>query len=431
MFLRNKKLEIQTQDEVHLQPIFGIQPEVYLACLYGAVIVAVLFFTLFYPGISNPGAVLLVESDPSGAAIFVDDVYQSATPAEIFVSEGERVVKMSLPGFSSQEQTINVKARIIASLFFPKKQRVRETLSTADPEKVFAMGASDFAAWSFAGEPTSAYQIPQPLSEAAYRIGLSEVDALNNILEATVRFASNRASLRDIIRARFLVDNMGIAASPLSLLASTQDALSYLNRNPAAASVLSSLIPMFAWNKIADSAWIKKNKEAVEKKLPVSPKKREGRVMAGLLWTEIVKGDNSFFLSETIPLWSWELFLEAEPSWAASGQALHEGVSWFAAKAYCKWLTAQIGADVSLLESARLPFKDELEIAARADFIFDGQKYEWCEDFFVPFDFLSADEKSIATIGSPERTVFSRDGEKASLPPDLYSPFISFRLAIK
>ncbi|MDR0785516.1 MAG: SUMF1/EgtB/PvdO family nonheme iron enzyme [Treponema sp.] len=433
MFWKKEKLEIKPEDEVRLQPIFGVQPEVYLACLYGAVIAAALFFILFYPGISNPGTVLVAESEPEGAAVFVDDVYQAATPAQIFVPKGEHTVSVSLPGFSPREQVIDVEGRLFGSLFFPKKRVIRETLTSADPKKALAMGAADFAAWSFAGEPTSAYQTPQPLSEAAYRVAplLTSADGL---LEAAARFASNRSSLRDLIRAKRLVDNAGIAASPLSLLASTQNALAYLNKNPAAFSVLSQLIPKAEWDKIADSAWVKRS--AAEKEPPVLSEKKESVLIRGLSCVEISSGNDTFFLSETIPDWSWELFLQTTPEWSAENPA--EGVSWFAAQAYCKWFAAQTETDglekklyLPQLESARLPFKDELETAARAGFAFDGQKYEWCEDFFAPIDFLSADAESISAVGSPERAVFSRDGEKASLPPALSSPFVSFRMVIK
>jgi formylglycine-generating enzyme required for sulfatase activity len=232
------------------------------------------------------------------------------------------------------------------------------------------------------------------------------------------------------------VDNAGIAASPLSLLASTQSILAYLNKNPAAVSAFSSLIPASELGEVADSAWVKKNKENSTDK---NPSEQGTEVLiAGLVFTEIKEGNASFFLSEAIPQWSWELFLKTAPEWTAGSptETSQEGVSWFAAKAYCEWIAEQIGKDDGeekppLIEAARLPFKGELEAAARAGFAFDGQKYEWCEDFFAPFDFLSADAKSISAVGSPERTVFNRDGEKASLPPDLHSPFVSFRLVVK
>jgi hypothetical protein len=434
MFWKNKKLEILPEDEVHFQPILGVRPEVYLAWLYGAAIAIVLFFILFYPGISKPGTVLLAESNPEGAAVFVDGVYQSATPARIFIPKGEHVVKISLPGFSPREQTIDVKGRLFGSLFFPQKQSISETLVSAEPEKAFAVGAADFAAWSFIGEPTSAYQMPQPLSEVAYRVGAADAGALNNILTAAARFASNRASLRDLIRAKYLVDNAGNAASPLSLLASTQNFLAYLNKNPAVVSVLSGLAPISELHEIEDSVWVKNNKEIPADEKTTPSEKRTGNVIAGLSFTEIVDGNDSFFLSETIPLQTWERFLNTSPEWTDSTnsiEASQEGVSWFAAKAFCNWIAGQIEKESPHLEVVRLPFNAELEAAERAGFAFDWQKYEWCEDFFAPFDFLSADAESISAVGSPERTVFNHNGEKVSLPPALYSPFVSFRVVVK
>jgi formylglycine-generating enzyme required for sulfatase activity len=61
--------------------------------------------------------------------------------------------------------------------------------------------------------------------------------------------------------------------------------------------------------------------------------------------------------------------------------------------------------------------------------------WEWCADPFAPLDFIAANPKAVKAAGSPERTLrgksFSGNGEtKASLPPDLSSPFIRLRPVI-
>ena len=242
MFLKKKQIAEIPEDRVVLKPVFGIKPGIYLAGLYGFLIIIALFFILLYPGLSKPGVVLSVSSEPSGAAFFVDGVYQAATPATVFVPKGGHEVTISLPAFDAWQQEITVGNRAFASLFFPKKVSIAGTLTAPNPAAAFALGASEYAAWSFAGEPTAAYQIPQPLSEAAYRAGAAAGAsgpqtraAMDQTLKAAGRFASNRASLRDLIRAKCLVDNAGIPPSPLTLLSSAEAAAAYLSANPHAA----------------------------------------------------------------------------------------------------------------------------------------------------------------------------------------------------
>jgi formylglycine-generating enzyme required for sulfatase activity len=144
---------------------------------------------------------------------------------------------------------------------------------------------------------------------------------------------------------------------------------------------------------------------------------------------------------------SWAAFIEAVPEWryensadlkarglvnedyaAETTTATLTGVSWYAAKAYCQWLTASLADSRS---EVRLPFEAEWEYGAGSGLLAPGV-YEWCEDHYAPFNGLRADSASIEAIGSPERSV--RGGPtvemRASLPPDFCSPFVSFRPVI-
>ena len=76
MFGKKKHENTLPEDIVSLKPLFGIRPGVYLTALYGAVCAGILFFALVYPGLANPGAVLSLRSEPSGAAVRIDGVYR-------------------------------------------------------------------------------------------------------------------------------------------------------------------------------------------------------------------------------------------------------------------------------------------------------------------------------------------------------------------
>ena len=461
----------------------NIRPGVYLACIYGAVILVILFLILLRPGISNPGSVLTVNSNPWGAAVLVDGVYAGVTPAEIFVPRGQRVIEVRLPGFIPQSIEKDVRGRIFASLFFPRRVEIRAALEAPQPVLAFIDEAADFVAWTFTGEPTAAHQIPLSLSEGAYRLGAAAADPavreqMQGLIAAAARFAVTRSSLRDLVRAKTLLDNQGLSPSPLTLLASAQDVIAFLGANPAAALALGEVLSGDAQSALAASAWYGRAQEAASAGTPGLAQWAGGANLqaGGLNFRQInggyLAGRNfppgttveTFYISESlVTLAAWELFLAQHPQWrrenaatlAAEGLA-REGhlmsivipgaptqwvsaVSWYAARAFCQWLTALLPPQFAAWE-VRLPTEAEWEHAARAGALNTGLFWEWGEDPFAPLSFISAPASALVALGSPERPV--RGGSwvnppgsvdiqtRGSLPPSFSSPFVSFRPVI-
>ncbi|MDR1073790.1 MAG: SUMF1/EgtB/PvdO family nonheme iron enzyme [Treponema sp.] len=462
-----KKVEWLPEDQAHLKPLFGVRPGVYLAGLYGLVILIALFFVLLYPGLKNPGGLLVVSTEPEGAAIWVDGVYQAAAPATIFVPQGKRRISISLPLFTEWRDEINVTGRAFASLLFPKKTLITATLEAPNPAAVLNKGAAEYAVWSFAGEPTAIYQIPLSLSEAVYRAAFAvrenaaALSAMNGTLEAASRFASTTAGARDLIRSKYLIDNGGLSPSPLAVVSSAQGMLSFLSKNPDSATALASLVPPELMSVIVDSAWYKKRTAAgnAAKLAPV-----ETAAVNETLFYTIPKGTlsqgNRVFIIEEFSVAAaevspalWEDFLVANPEWKKENTAglvsqgfatedyLEDGmtgespvtsVSWYAAKAYCAWLSIFL-EDANL--EIRLPYEREWEYAAVNDLISATQPAAvWCEDHFAPLNAISAKSENIAAAGSPERSVrggkYMKLESRGSLPPDFCVPFVSFRPVI-
>jgi hypothetical protein len=324
------------------------------------------------------------------------------------------------------------------------------------------------------------------LSEAAYRAGKIPAPArsvINETLAASARFASNSSSVRDIIRAKYLADNGGLPPSPLTLLGSAQDILAYLSANPESARVFSKLgknpLPpelISLTEKIENAAWYK---DAVtpqpERKRSEPAPRIEYQSINGIFFRNIqpgtLKEGNRSFSIEGFSLMEafvtpalWENFLAENPEWRKENKdrlieqelvdngyletddpALFPimGVSWHAAKAFCAWLSAFL-PDKTF--EVRLPYEREWEYAAQNGYASIvhlpyipaetsmPDLYIWCEDNFAPFHFLTADSQSIGAIGSPERSLrggrLDKDGARGSLPPDVSSPFVSFRPVI-
>jgi formylglycine-generating enzyme required for sulfatase activity len=477
------------EDQVRLKPILGIRPGVYLTFIYALIVLLILFFILIYPGLSRPGSAVVFKTEPAGAALRVDGVYLGTSPGTFFVPRGLHTFEAILPNFTPLKFDEKIEGRLFASLFFPRTRVMEKRLETADPLGAFAGEAADYAAWSFAGEPTAAWQIPLSLSEGAYRTGPAAADreARENILRAASRFATTRAALRDLIRAKTLADNGGLSPSPVSLLHSAGDIIGFLSETSGAAPWLTDTLPPEAASKISASSWYQKQidesgKAAGLETLPPAP---AGRFrLESLSFTAIPGGTlvqrsvfphavaiGEFRISETeVSAAAYEAFLSARSQWRrenleslreqglATGDYLSEPsaqggteavtqVSWYAARAYCAWLSSLLPPAMDGYE-VRLPTEAEWEYAAKAaggwaasDITgLMGGSWEWCGDPYGPLDFIAAPAEAAEAVGSPERPV--RGGSRAnsgsaltpatraSLPPASCSPFVSFRPVI-
>jgi len=444
--------EKQTNSEIQVKfkPIFGIKPGVYLTVLYAFILLVILFFLLLYPGLKNPGAVLLVKTEPAGAAIRIDGAYKGTTGSKIPVSKGSHTIETVMPGFESQNAVHEIPARYFGSLFFPLRYNVKFTLKTLDPVKAFTLYAKEYAEWTFAGEPTASWQIPMSLSEGAYRTGSTKDSNsdLQQILLATANFAVTKAAMRDLIRAKILLDNCGNAPSPTALVNSMSDILAFLSENQVTAKWLSQVLPKEQASVVEGSQWFKKQ-SAVPTKQQIENVKIWGSVkMAGVNFIFT----NDFMISETpVSRSLFETFLNENPQWKEQqtdyfpqeianypweiDKNIITGSTWYAAQAFCDWITPRLTMPVGWI--ARLPTEEEWATASNYIANMKNIGWEWCLDPYAPLQIAPAETKAKQTLGSPERslrgrqTATSTEPQRASLPPDLSSPIVTFRIAIE
>jgi formylglycine-generating enzyme required for sulfatase activity len=480
--LSRSSIEILAEDEVRLGPVFGVRPGVYVSAFFALALAAALFFLLVFPSLTNPGSVVSFRSEPFGAAVYVDGVYAGQSPCDVFVAKGDHEVMLAMGGFHAGTAAITVKNRRPAAWL--RREEVQLTLEEESPNAALLAGAREFAAWSFTPEPVEVYQIPLVLSEGAYRSGTgmdgeAARSQARDILAGAVRFARSRAGMKDLVRAFMLSGNAGNAPSPLSFVPSAKDALLFLQDNPEAAAWLAAVLPANARNTVTNSAWYEAANLAADAaetmKTMDTANAMAGaprQITAGAV--AFVQINDDLWVARTpVTAAGFALFTEANPAWRGeNAEALAErglatadylagvedtrypapavsGVSWYAAEAYCRWLTDRLPA--SLLSSgssgsgwkAALPTEaqwKELSLVSAVSGV--GSIWEWCADPYAPFPAFQADPVIIEEIGSPEKLVrgaswvkppLERERQqyiretRGSVPPESSTPFVSFR----
>jgi len=450
--------------KIKLKPFLDIRPGVYLVVLYSFAVLVVLFFLLVLPGLKNPGSVIVVNTQPAGAGIRINDVYMGLSGGRIFMPKGQTVIEAVMPGFEKASITQDIPGQIFGSLFFPRIIKIDIELNAPDPVNAFSIYASDYAAWSFGGEPTEAWQVPLSLSEGAYRTGAYVNKEMHDILLASSRYAVTNAALRDLIRAKALLDSHGGAPSPVTLAGSLSGILAFLSHNtPGSAAWLSNTLPSEAARIILDSDWYK-NEPAAQVQPPDGRSVRRFSLY-GLDFASPADGDSrgsfpaDYMISETpVPASLFETFLIENPQWGEhitsylneelanlpyeiTGEYI-TGITWFAAEAFCAWLSARLPASMADME-VTLPTEAQWRYAALSITGMNNPLsrfggFEWCKDQYAPLSFIDAQ----AVLDSPERSLGGRPmslrttppsgalSHGYSLPPELSSPFVTFRPAV-
>ena len=452
----------EPEDQVRLKPVLGMRPGVYIFIAGILVLALALFFILLYPGIARPGAVVVFTSDPSGAALRVDDIYAGTSPCKVFVPKGNHDMEAVLPGFQPERMECAIPGRLFASVLFPRHYVFDVRLHTVDPIAVLATAAHDYASWTFGGEPTVDWQIPLSLSDGIYRVGTSAASA-NDVLAAAARFAVTRAALRDLIRAKMLVPGGGVPPSPLGIVQSVSEIMAYLDRNHGSAAWLADILSDELSIELISSAWYQNQLAAFAgitagealasqpgEKLPSGQIRVNGLLFTGLESGTLVQGNpfpyavpvDEFLICTTeVPAPAFADFLDANPQWKPefkavladqglvtsdylvdfganilgtrrTGTGIH-AVSWFAANAFCEWLGGKLPESFNGWE-IRLPTEAEWEYAAKSMqkqgsnytvYVQDSGTWVWCADPYSPLPFLAAPAEAISAAGSPERPV--------------------------
>jgi formylglycine-generating enzyme required for sulfatase activity len=517
-----------TEVQVRLTPVLGIAPGIYLTVLYSLAVLVLLFLLLFYPGLKRRGTYVTVDSFPPAAAVSVDGAYAGATPCTVLVPPGTHTLGIEKPFFRSRELESTFGGRIFATLFVKPREHIAVDLELRD-----AAALLDYALGDFSANP----HIPEILTDtvqAGYAANLAGRASYYDFLDNAKYFITNTPQLARLVAASARLSAGGKVLTPGALLELTGTWVRLLERCDNLPFWLLLVLPEETARRITRTAWFEGYADGYRRSLSGAASASPGRgaaleirglrflaVPPGRLLQGLIEDDTvtpllahpvalaGFYMAETeVSNRLYQAFLDANPRWRKSnlealraeglaGESYLDGwendrhpageadlpvvnVSFFAALAFCDWLSASPGLPAGA--AVRLPYESEWEYAARgglADLPYptgsdagsawflregvtgpravggsdrngygledmSGNVWEWCADRFAPMRYFFTSwnaEENRPNPGSPpagsERVV--RGGSwanradlvklstRGSQPGDWCTPYLGFR----
>jgi formylglycine-generating enzyme required for sulfatase activity len=258
--------DIPSDSGVRLSPILGVRPGIYLTALYGIVLVLVLFFIFFFPGLKNRGSYVYFEIQPGKASVIVDGTFAGTAPGSIFLKHGKRHVEISKAFYSTEVADIDIQGRVFATLILPSRQRVAFRLTVSDPTGLIAHSFEDFTSNQF---------IPQIISETAkalYTVGkvadriefqqklynfvFNCMYYINPLLDSSMVSTSSENQIGEIVKASLLATSSGSFITPSSLITLVRNTIQVKDVYYNSPGLVLLSLSREKSKKLSDTQWI-------------------------------------------------------------------------------------------------------------------------------------------------------------------------------
>ena len=545
--MKNRKTpqDIPETKPVKLKPLFGVKPGVYLSVIYGLALLMLLFFLLIFPGLKKNGARVEFDTQPMGAAIFVDQRYVGSSPTEVFIEKGTHDIRVEKEAFRTLETDLRVPGRIVGSLIFPKRLEKKYELELHGLAEYLQSQYLRISDWALVGDFYDRYRYPELMRrslEALEGFEAAEDSDLYYFLYMLTNNISEAELLADFNRALELA--LGREYEPNATEASdmAEHIATLLNESSSSTNFNRDLY-MLTWSLLfeedpADTELYDRLQQRIDTldfrryynrdevrsdelevrghrfvHVPAPSSAPVGNEDISIAEVSRVEELNTlphmekigpFYLASTeVTRGQFSDFIRENPRWGPGNKKqltdsglvdeqyldfMDQGnvetmlrgnnlpvshVSWYAAQAYCRWLTEQLPLELRELYQVRLPSEAQWEFAARmngetplisADRGYNGAQaasshregalglvdlqgnlWEWQHNWYFPTDLIDG---AYGLADSPER--FDLEGREKALrggswvqnqdqvpvwqraghPPHWSSPFVGFRPAL-
>ena len=390
LLITMRKKELKEKIEVTpviLKPILGLNPPVYLTIIYSIVIILIVFFIGFLPGIIKSGKRVTFDSPVSYSSVVVDGSYVGTTPTTVFLPSGEHQVTYSFRDIAQENSTIDVAHPLFLTWLVPRKQEVKSSYYLDDNsfQSYISAFQDEIISYSAVVEYNDVTHYP-PLFQSAIETFLStkhaDVSPIETFLMDSSLFITSTEMLDDFTKALSLLQNAGYEVPSLQSV-SQKIALLFDNQN----HVSEKILPSTGTYKTAQSI-LKYHEYYIDgikyEKSSTIIGKQGSLSYPGVETLQKEVTLDSFNLSlREISEFQYAQFIEENPYWAKSNtnMLIEDGlvdesylqgiypttkvlsktpirnISYYAAISYTQWLSNKSGKLV------RLPSSDELEFA--------------------------------------------------------------------
>ncbi len=373
-----KKQELPQVEPVKIKPLFGLKPGVWLTIAYLLALLLLLFLIGILPDIIHGSKRVTFTSDAYNAAVYVDGIYEGGTPFTRKIESGTHSVVYKVNGCEIDSFTIKVGHPVFFNWLFQRTQKVQSN-ATLTKEAFDALSKELLEEASLYGailEYDDTHRYANIFTTYAQSIKGSQFETDISVLKAAFLFITTKEMYEDAKNAISILDlSLELDASKIFGISgnaktsqtsdsSLETTLGKIIENPKLEGIPTFLktnsfeIPGFAIPSATFS-----NGKSVENQYPNVKE-------AGKIVTTESFNISGICITESM----WAHFVAANPKWAVSNKEalVNEGlvdeyylegvtlstvissnrpvrnISWYAANAFCTWLSSETGKNVSL-----------------------------------------------------------------------------------
>ncbi|MBN2736846.1 MAG: SUMF1/EgtB/PvdO family nonheme iron enzyme [Spirochaetales bacterium] len=234
--------------KVSLKNIFGFTPQVYVPVIWGILIVLLLFFLLFFPGIIKNGSYILFKSYPEKSLLYLDEKLMGTTPCEIFVPSGKHKLEVIKPFYTTYRVEEAFKGSLFASLFFPLKSEKQIFMKIANSADLINNTKIDFSRWGMLKEFTKTYPFAPIFSDFVKLYQNSqnslEADQINDLINSILPFVDSPSEAYDVLNGFSRLYAEENPLGPVSMIKFLKSIISIKQKAPLFAYWLVSFLPI-------------------------------------------------------------------------------------------------------------------------------------------------------------------------------------------
>lgn len=449
-----KKQELPQVEPVKIKPLFGLKPGVWLSIAYLLALLLLLFLIGILPDIICGSKRVTFTSDAYNAAVYVDGIYEGGTPFTRKIVSGTHNVVYKVNECEIDSFTIKVGHPVFFNWLFPRTQKVEshETLTQEAFDALSKELLEDSSLYSAILEYDDTYRYANIFTTYAQSIKGSKFETDTSVLETAFLFITTSQMYEDAKNAISILNlSLELDASKIFETSETSS-LGTTIVNPKLECTSTALeVSSFEISGFEIPSATFSNGKSVENQWPQA--KEAGKIVT----TESFNISN-ICITENM----WAHFVAKNPKWSISNkeELIKEGlvdeyyldgvtlstvissnrpvrnVSWYAANAFCKWLSNETGKNVTLptedqwicatltlketgYQKSLMPSVEEDEPSAML-----GGVWELTGSSFVPLSRIcdTPDMSSIENIiekYNAETTVIVKGGSYANTPSSI------------